>query len=140
MEDFKIGSKAKHPVASKFRAVTLLLNGHGVEFAIRKTGLSRSTVYRALRKFREKGLSGLEVRSRLVQVTNAFSESTVNEVLELTRRFPTYSYPRIAEMLRERGLRISNSGVQKIWRRNGLTNRLSRLCWTGRTPSIITAE
>ncbi len=120
-------------LAKKVNAVSLLLKGYSVSRAISQTGLSRATIYRALRRFRAGGVEGLKYPSHTrPRPTNCLPEQVVRAVIELTRRFPTFSYPRLAQRARQLGFRVSNSGVQKIWARMELTDRESRLKWAGR--------
>lgn len=63
---------------------------------------------------------------------DAFSEAVVVKVLEETGKFPSYSYNRIAGRLCAQGLRISGSGVRKIWERRGLSRCNDRRLWRER--------
>jgi transposase len=98
-----------------------------VAAACREAGVARSTFYAVKKAFEREGRAGLEPKARrFPKMPNAFSEEVIERILEMTRRFPSYSGPRIARKLSETGLDVSASGVRKIWKRYGLTTRRQR--------------
>lgn len=101
--------------------------------ACRRASISRTTFYKMKRAYDLEGHSGLQpTPRRKPRMPNAFSEAVVDQVLEETRKFPSYSYNRIAERLRTQGLKISGSGVRKIWKRKGLNRGTDRRVWSQR--------
>ena len=48
----------------------------------------------------------------------------VEKILEMTARYPTYSYVRISQQLRLVGIGVSPPAVRGVWQRQGLTLRL----------------
>jgi transposase InsO family protein len=66
---------------------------------------------------------------------NEYSQEIVDKILEMSRRFPSYSYVRIAGQLQIEGVSVSPGGVRKVWERNGLVKKLSRYLWLEREVS-----
>ena len=57
------------------------------------------------------------------------------KILEMTERYPTYSYLRISQQLRLVGVGVSPSAVRYVWQRHGLTLRFQRLLWLEQKPA-----
>jgi hypothetical protein len=51
------------------------------------------------------------------------------QILDMTERYPTYSYLRISDQLKLVGIGVSPSTVRTVWQRHGLTLRIQRLLW-----------
>lgn len=101
-----------------------------ISSACAAAGISRSTFYKIKKAYERSGYRALQPAPRpKPRMPNAFSEAVVNQVLEETRRFPSYSYMRVADRLRRQGLRISGSGVRKIWERRGISRSEERRRW-----------
>jgi transposase len=101
-----------------------------ISLACVAAGISRSLYYKIKAAYERSGVEGLKPVPRCPpRMPNAFSSEIVEQVLELTRRFPSYSYNRIAARLQSEGMRISGSGVRKIWERRGLHRSADRRLW-----------
>ena len=50
-------------------------------------------------------------------------------ILEMTERYPTFSYNRIAQQLRLVGVGVSPSAVRGVWLRHALALRYQRLLY-----------
>ncbi len=124
---------------AKLELLRLAEELHNVSAACRELGISRAHFYRLRRKYKSQGRDGLACRTfkearasiprKIPQMPNAFPAAVIESVLDLTRRYPSYSYLRIAKLMNQKEIRISGSGVQKIWRRAGLTDARSRYRW-----------
>jgi transposase len=102
-----------------------------VSFACVAAGISRTTFYKIKKAHERSGYQALQPAPRpKPRMPNAFSEAVVEQVLGETRKFPSYSYTRIADRLRRQGLRISGSGVRKIWERREISRRDDRRRWS----------
>ena len=53
----------------------------------------------------------------------------VEKILEMTTRYPVYSYVRISQQLRLVGVGASPPAVRCVWQWQGLTLRYKRLPW-----------
>jgi len=88
----------------------------------RQLMIPRSTYYSIRKAYRLRGDEGLEARARRPpRMPNAFSMEVVERIMEMTRRFSSYSGPRISRKLKEAGISVSASGIYKVWRRQGWT-------------------
>lgn len=109
--------------------VLVLANALGsATAACRQMGMSRSTFYLLRRAYAAGGRPGLEPKPRRPpRMPNAFTEETVARILEMTARFPSYSYRRISGKLLASGVNVSPSGVRKVWGRKALTKKEERM-------------
>lgn len=108
--------------------------------ACRRAGISRSNFYKIKRAYERSGYLALQpAPRRKPRMPNAFSEAVVERVLEETRKFPSYSYNRIAARLCVQGLKISGSGVRKVWERRGLGRKADRRRWMEQAQETINA-
>lgn len=127
-----IGNEAPQPsiVEQRLQILETASQLGNVTAACRKLGVSRSSFYKLKRIFSEQGVLGLNPRPRRQpRMPNAFPPSTVSQILEMTSTYPNESYLGIAARLIQQGVKVSGSGVRKVWRRAGLTDRSSRLKW-----------
>jgi transposase len=114
---------------------------NSVSEACRTAGISRSLYYKLKAAYERAGVEGLKpVPRRAPKMPNAFSAEVVEHVMEKTKKFPSYSYNRIADLLRKEGLKISGSGVRKVWRRCGLNRAVDRYRWLAREAKEGRAE
>ena len=98
--------------------------------ACRIMGVSRQHYYDIKRRFEQQGIDGLKEKPRRYpDMPNKASKELENTVLEYTKKHPTYGKDRVAMQLRLKGIFISATGVEKIWRRHKLENRYKRLMW-----------
>ena len=96
--------------------------------ACRIMGVSRQHYYDIKKRFEQQGIDGLKEKPRRYpDMPNKASKELENTVLEYTKKHPTYGKDRVAMQLRLKGIFISATGVEKIWRRHKLENRYKRL-------------
>ena len=104
--------------------------------ACKRAGIARSSFYEIKKAYEQFGRAGLEPKPRRTpRMPNAYSEEQESQILEMTRRFPSYSYVRIANQLQLEGVGVSGPGVRRVWSRQGLTRRLARFLWLEREVS-----
>lgn len=103
---------------------------NNVSAACRRAGISRSHYYEIKEAFEKFGAEGLAPRQRRrPQMPNQTPPELETQILEITERYPTYSYLRISDQLKLVGVGVSPSTVRAVWQRHGLTLRIHRLLW-----------
>ena len=96
----------------------------------RRCGISRSTLYKWVKRYIERGPRGLESLPRTPKTkrTSPVPWQTVGLIVEIRREHPAWSKRKIAVILeRDHGIRLSASTVGRILKRKGLYDeRVSR--------------
>lgn len=101
-----------------------------ISAACKRAGISRSHFYEIKTAFEKYGAEGLAPHERRrPRMPNETPPELVDKILEMTARFPTYSYVRISQQLRLIGVGVSPPAVRGVWMRQGLTLRFQRLLW-----------
>lgn len=59
------------------------------------------------------------------------------KILEVTERYPAYSYIRISQQLKLVGIGASPAAVRGVWQRHGLVVRYQRLLWLERKSAEL---
>ena len=91
-----------------------------ISLACRRPGISRSHFYEIREAFEKYGAEGLAPRARRrPRMPNETPPELEGKILEMTERYPTYSYLRISQQLRLVGLGVSPSAVRYLWQRHG---------------------
>lgn len=123
---------------SRLAILRLADESRNVSLACRQAGISRSRFYELKAAYEKDGIAGLTPQPRRKpRMPNQTSPETAEQVLEMTRRYPTYSYVRVSERLRASGLQISPSTVRSVWERGGLRSRADRLRWIERNTGAL---
>lgn len=103
---------------------------NNVSAACRRAGISRSHYYEIKEAFEKFGAEGLAPQiKRKPRMPNQTPPELEAQILEMTERYPTYSYLRISDQLKLVGIGVSPSTVRAVWQRFGLTLRIHRLLW-----------
>jgi len=103
---------------------------NNVSAACRRAGISRSHYYEIKEAFEKFGAEGLAPQTkRKPRMPNQTPPELEAQILEMTERYPTYSYLRISDQLKLVGIGVSPSTVRAVWQRVGLTLRIHRLLW-----------
>jgi len=103
---------------------------NNVSAACRRAGISRSHYYEIKEAFEKFGAEGLAPQTRRKpRMPNQTPPELEMQILEMTERYPTYSYLRISDQLKLVGIGVSPSTVRAVWQRHGLTLRIHRLLW-----------
>jgi transposase InsO family protein len=101
-----------------------------ITLACKRAGISRSHFYEIKDAFERFGAEGLVPQTRRrPRMPNETPAEVVTRILEMTERFPTYSYLRISQQLRLVGVGVTPAAVRAVWMRHGLTLRHQRLLW-----------
>jgi transposase InsO family protein len=101
-----------------------------ISLACKRARISRSHFYEIKEAFEKYGAEGLAPRERRKpRMPNQTPPELEGKILEMTERYPTYSYLRISQQLRLVGIGVSPSAVRCVWQRHGLTLRYQRLLW-----------
>jgi len=103
---------------------------NNVSLACKRAGISRSHYYEIKEAFEKFGADGLAPQpKRKPRMPNQTPPELEAQILEMTERYPTYSYIRISDQLKLVGVGVSPSTVRAVWQRQGLTLRIHRLLW-----------
>lgn len=113
--------------------------------ACRIAGVSRSHYYEIKKAYETYGREGLAPRERRKpKMPNQTPPEIEARILEMTERYPTYSYLRISNHLRLSGVPASAAAVRYVWQRHNLSRRMQRLLWMERrsreSGRILTEE
>jgi len=100
-------------------------HGENISLTARHFGRSRYTVREWVKRFKEKGIMGLNDRShrpkRLRQPT--IPSTLVVKVVKLRKQYPAWSKYKIEAILKREGIKVSASTVGRILKRRGLIDR-----------------
>jgi len=98
--------------------------------ACKKAKISRSHYYEIKEAFEKYGSEGLAPRIRgRPRMPNETPPELVEQILEMTERYPTRSYLYISQQLKLVGVGVGASAVRNVWQRHGLTLKFQRLLW-----------
>jgi transposase len=98
---------------------------NNVSAACRRAGISRSHYYEIKEAFEKFGAEGLAPQTkRRPRMPNQTPPELEAQILEMTERYPTYSYLRIRDQLKLVGIGVSPSTLRVVWQRHGLTLRI----------------
>lgn len=123
-------------IDAKISILQLAEKLESISEACKVAGIARSSFYEIKKAYEQFGREGLSPRpKRRPRMPNEFPPETVAKILDMTRRFPSYSYIRIAGQLALEGVAVSPGGVRKTWERQGLIRKLSRYLWLEREVS-----
>lgn len=101
-----------------------------VSEACKRAGISRSRFYEIKSAFDKHGLRGLSPQPRRKpRMPNQTPLELVEPILNMTARYPTYSYIRVSAKLRASGCEVLPSTVRAVWKQRGLSSCLERLRW-----------
>lgn len=101
-----------------------------VSLACQRAGISRTHYYEIKQAFEKYGAEGLApVSRRRPKMPNQTPPQLERQILEMTERYPSYSYVRLSGQLRLVGVGASPAAVRYTWQRHGLTLRIQRLLW-----------
>lgn len=101
-----------------------------ISAACKKAGIARSSFYDIRKAYEQFGRAGLEPEPRRHgRIPNQTSPEDEAFVLEMTRKYPAYSYVRISSQLQLEGKAIGSNAVRGVWQRHGLEKKIARLLW-----------
>jgi transposase len=101
--------------------------------ACKVAGISRSHFYEVKEAFEKYGRDGLAPQARRrPRMPNQTPPEIEQQILAMTREYPTYSYVKISDQLKLIGVPAAASAVRGVWLRQGLLTRYERLLWLER--------
>lgn len=101
--------------------------------ACKVAGISRSHFYDIKDAFEKYGRDGLApVARRRPRMPNETPAELEQQILAMTREYPTYSYVKISDQLKLIGVPATANQVRGVWLRRGLVKRYDRLLWLER--------
>ncbi|PKM95048.1 MAG: hypothetical protein CVU84_06920 [Firmicutes bacterium HGW-Firmicutes-1] len=112
---------------------------NGVSATCLKYNISRTIYYRWLKRYKTRGIEGLDDIRKDFSPTNKTSTEIENALFRLIKTYPHYGPKAIKYLLAEIGYNISESAVFNVMRRHNLTNKESRLRFSKKKENNITA-
>jgi hypothetical protein len=105
-------------IDAKISILQLAEKLESISEACKVEGIARSSFYEIKKAYEQFGREGLAPRpKRKPRIPNEFPPETVAKILDMTRRFPSYSYVRIAGQLALEGVGVSPTrGGKPAWR------------------------
>lgn len=120
-------------IDAKISILLLAEKLESISEACKVAGIARSSFYEIKKAYEQAGRDGLIPKpKRRPHMPNKYPQEIVDKILEMTRRYPSYSYVRIAGQLQIEGVSVTPGGVRKTWERQGLVRKLSRYLWLDR--------
>lgn len=100
-------------------------HGNNNALAARHFSIGRMTLYRWIRRFKQRGITGLNEESRkpkrLRRPTTSWN--TVIRIVQLRKLYPAWSKYKLRILIAKEGILVSASTVGRILKRRGLINR-----------------
>ncbi len=116
-------------IRNRDEKLALLLEGQreGVREVCARFGISRTLYYRWLSRYREGGIDGLDVIKRRVEPPNKTDVSIRTAMLNLVKQQPHFGPRALKYLLDDLGMKISESAVYNLLKREGLSLRDQRV-------------
>lgn len=121
----------------KFKIISEGLK-NGISITCKKYNVSRTIYYRWLKRYKSKGIDGLEDIHKDFIPTNKTPIETENDLLNLIKEYPHYGPRAIKYLFDELDYNISESAVYNIMKRNNLTKKESRIKFAKKQEHNIT--
>ena len=117
-------------ITARLGMLALVEELNNISKACKVASVSRSHYYEIKKAYETYGREGLAPKERRKpRMPNQTSPEIEAQILEMTERYPTYSYIRISHQLRLSGVPDSIASVRYVWQRHGLARRMQRLLW-----------
>lgn len=111
---------------------------NGVSVTCRKYNISRTIYYRWLKRYKARGIEGLnDIKKNFIPV-NKTSPKIEDALIGLIKIYPSYGPKAIKYLLEEIGHNISESAVFNVMKRHNLTNKESRIRFAKKKENKIT--
>jgi len=125
-----VDSAQSSVVTRRLDVLALARELRNVSEACKRAGISRSRFYEIKSAFDKHGLQGLTPQPRRKpRMPNQTPLELVEPILNMTARYPTYSYIRVSAKLRASGCEVLPSTVRAVWKQRGLSSCPERLRW-----------
>lgn len=112
---------------------------NGVSATCRKYNISRTIYYRWLKRYKARGIEGLDDIKKDFVPINKTSTEIENALFSLFKTYPRYGPKAIKYLLEEIGYKISESAVFNVMKRHNLTNKESRIRLAKKKDNNITS-
>jgi transposase len=120
-------------IDAKVAILQLATEMKSISKACRKAGIARSSFYEMKKAYEQFGRGGLELQPvGRPRGSGRVSPEVEEKILEMTRKYTSYSHNRIADELEQVGVSVSGTGVRNVWLRHGLGTKLERFLWLER--------
>ena len=135
-----IASARTSPQKHVWRARIVLLSGDGVGMMeiMRRTGVSKPTVWRWQERYVDEGVDGLLHDASRPPGKTPLSPETVRHVVDLTHKPPPFEETHWSARAMAEAAGISVSSVQRIWKAHGLRPHLVRSFKLSNDPDFAT--
>ena len=132
---------AKNVADRRLDILALARELKNVSQACKQAGISRSRFYEIKSAFDRRGLQGLTPQPRRKpRMPNQTPPELVEPILNMTARYPTYSYIRISAKLRAGGCEVLPSTVRAVWKQQELNCCIERLRWLEKREGALPAR
>lgn len=129
---------AEDVIRQRLDILALARDLRNVSQACRRAGISRSRFYELKSAFDKHGVEGLAPQPRVKpRMPNQTPAELVEPILNMTARYPTYSYIRISAKLRACDCEVLPSTVRAVWEQRGLTSCKARIQWLKNTAGSL---
>ncbi|WP_058303431.1 helix-turn-helix domain-containing protein [Gorillibacterium timonense] len=110
----------------KYQIIMQGITGKNVSKICREYGISRTLYYRWNKAYREQGMKGLAAKERKPKMPNQTDKRTEKRILQHAVKYPEDGPKRISYELQDEGVRLGESGIYNVLKRNGLSTRKQR--------------
>lgn len=100
-------------------------NGENISRTARHFGYTRKVIRRWIKQYNQKGLLGLNEKSKRPKKTRvpAITPDVVVKIVKLRKQYPAWGKEKIAALLNKEGITISASTVGRVLKRRGLIDK-----------------
>ncbi|WP_300385818.1 helix-turn-helix domain-containing protein [Clostridium sp.] len=123
----------------KFKIISECLKS-GISVTCRKHNISRTLYYRWLKRYKSKGMDGLDNIKKDFVPANKTNIEIENALLNLIKQYPSYGPKSIKYLFDELGYNLSESAIFNIMRRNNLTKKENRIKFAKKQEHKITTS
>ncbi len=113
---------------------------NGVSTTCRKYNISRTLYYRWLKRYKIKGIEGLNSIKKDFEPVNKTNKEVEAALLNLLKKYPDYGPKALKYLFSDMGYKISESAIYNIMKRNNLSTKEKRLKFSRKHPAKITSE
>lgn len=112
---------------------------NGISNTCRKYNISRTLYYRWLKRYKAKGIVGLDPIIKDFIPSNKTNKEVEEALLNLIKKYPSYGPRAIKYLFNDVGYKVSESAIYNIMKRNNLSNKENRIKFSRRHQSKITS-
>lgn len=123
----------------KFKIISECLK-NGISITCRKYNISRTLYYRWLKRYKAKGIDGLDTVKKNFVPSNKTNIKIENALLNLIKQYPNYGPKSIKYLFDELGYNLSESAIFNIMKRNNLTQKENRIKFAKKQEDKLTTD